>query len=181
MKKLLKIIGIIVLCIIIIPLIVGLFISKNFDFETSIIIKAPLDSVWKHTNTLAGLNSWSPWRDMDPDMTVKYGGIDGEVGAWQSWESEVKKVGSGKQTIVSVETPTSLKTYVEFYSPYESEADGYVKLTNEGDETIVIWGVKSIMPYPFNLMKLFYSNADMVEPFQIGLKKLKKLSEDMII
>jgi len=181
MKKAFKIIGIILLCIILIPLIMSLFVSKDFNFETSVTINAPIDSVWTHTNTLAGLDSWSPWKEMDPAMETDAGGIDGEVGAWQSWVSEVKDVGNGKQSIVNIEAPTLIETYLEFYTPYNSEADGYVKLTSMDNKTTATWGFKSIMPYPFNLMKLMYSEEDMKEPFDKGLNKLKVLSEAMMV
>ncbi len=182
MKKALKIIGIIVLCIILIPLIIALFVSKDVNFETSVNINAPIDSVWMHTNTLAGLDSWSPWREMDPAMETDAGGIDGEVGAWQSWVSEVKDVGSGKQSIVNIEAPILFETYLEFYTPYNSEAQGYVKLSDmDNGMTEAIWGFKSVMPYPFNLMKLMFSEEDMKEPFDKGLNKLKSLSESMIV
>ena len=181
MIKALKIIGIIIITLILIPFIMALFISKDFNFETSITIKAPIDSVWTHTHTLVGLDSWSPWREMDPDMKTDAGGMDGEIGAWQSWESEVKDVGYGKQSIVNIEAPQLFETYLEFYTPYESKADGYVMLSTEDDMTIAKWGFKSVMPYPFNLMKLMYSEEDMKEPFDKGLAKLKALSETMMV
>ncbi len=181
MTKALKIIGAIILTLILIPLIMALFISKDFDFETSVTINAPIDSVWTHTNTLSGLDSWSPWKEMDPEMKTDAGGMDGEVGAWRSWESEVEDVGNGKQSIVNVEAPILFETYLEFYTPYDSEADGYVKLTSLDDGTTAVWGFKSVMPYPFNLMKLFVSEEEMGEPFQKGLTKLKALSEAMML
>jgi hypothetical protein len=181
MKKALKIIGITILCIILIPLITALFVSKDFNFETSVTINAPIDSVWTHTNSLAGLDSWSPWREMDPAMTTESGGLDGEIGAWQSWKSEVRDIGNGKQTIVNIEPPLILQTYLEFYTPYSSEADGFLKLAKVEEGTIATWGFNSKMPYPFNLMKLFTNPEVMKEPFDMGLKNLKALSEAMMV
>ena len=181
MTKALKIIGAILLTLIIIPLIMALFVSKDFNFESSVTINAPIDSVWMHTNNLVGLDSWSPWKEMDPTMKTDAGGVDGEVDAWQFWDSKNKDVGSGKQTIVNIEAPHLFETYLEFYTPYNSEADAYVKLTSENNMTVVTWGFKSVMPYPFNLMKLMYSEEDMKEPFDKGLNKLKALSETMMV
>lgn len=113
----------------------ALFVSKDFDYETSVTIDAPIDSVWTHTSTLAGLDSWSPWKEMDPEMETDAGGMDGEVGAWQFWKSENTDVGSGKQSIVNIEAPYLFETSLEFYTPYDSEADGYVKLTITDDGT----------------------------------------------
>ena len=159
----------------------ALFVSKDFNFESSVTINAPIDSVWMHTNNLVGLDSWSPWKEMDPTMKTDAGGVDGEVDAWQFWDSKNKDVGSGKQTIINIEAPHLFETYLEFYTPYNSEANGYVKLSTENDMTVASWGFKSIMPYPFNLMKLMYSEEDMKEPFDKGLNKLKALSEAMMV
>lgn len=159
----------------------ALFVSKDFDYETSVTIDAPIDSVWTHTSTLAGLDSWSPWKEMDPEMETDAGGIDGEVGAWQFWKSENTDVGSGKQSIVNIEAPYLFETSLEFYTPYDSEADGYVKLIITDDGTTAAWGFKSVMPYPFNLMKLIISEEEMDEPFLKGLNKLKALSEAMMV
>lgn len=181
MKKALKIIGIIILIIVVVPLIVALFVSKDFNFETSVTINAPIDSVWTHTNSLAGMDRWDPWDEMDSAIKKERGGMDGEVGSWQSWKSESKDVGHGKQTITNLKAPELIETYLEFYEPYESEAQGYVSLKTEGNKTVATWGFKSEMPYPFNLMKLTLNEDDMKIPFDKGLNKLKALSEAMMV
>jgi len=66
--KILKYIGIVLLVLIAIPLIIALFVSKDFNYEKSISINAPVDSVWMYTSSLGGLDKWSPWNDLDPNM-----------------------------------------------------------------------------------------------------------------
>ena len=176
--NILKKIGIGLLIIIAIPLIAGLFISKEVNYEKSILINAPIELVWLNVNSLSAMDKWSPWNDYDPNMKKDLTGIDGEIGATQSWESNHEKVGKGSQTISKIEAPFLIETDLKFYVPYESEAKGYVKLATENGETKVTWGFNSEMPYPFNVTKLFMYMDDMMgEDWQNGLIKLKKLCE----
>lgn len=174
----LKKIGIGLLILISIPLIAGLFISKEVNYEKSIIIDAPIEIVWLHVNSLSAIDTWSPWNDYDPQMKKVLTGTDGEVGAKQQWESKHEKVGKGSQTISKIEAPNLIETTLKFYEPYESEAKGYIKLFDENGTTKVSWGFSSEMPYPFNVTKLFMNMEKMMgEEWQNGLTKLKKKCE----
>ncbi len=177
--KILKYIGIAVLVIIAIPLIVALFVSKDANYNKSIAIDAPVHVVWENVNSLADLDKWSPWNDKDPGMKKDWIGTDGTVGAIQSWESDVEGVGTGSQTISNIEAPNLFETDLKFYEPYESEAKAYVKLTSDGNRTVVTWGFESEMPYPFNIMGLFMNLEEMLdEDYNKGLGRLKQICEN---
>lgn len=177
--KILKRIGLGILAIIAILLIVALFVPNDFNYEKSITINKPIEQVWENTNSLTDLDKWSPWMEYDPNMKKELTGIDGTVGAKSSWESENEHVGKGSQTITKIEAPTLFATELKFYKPYESEAQGFVKLKSEGNKTIVTWGFESDIPYPFNLMKLTMNMEEaMGKDFNFGLSKLKKLCEN---
>ncbi|MDX1542944.1 MAG: SRPBCC family protein [Christiangramia sp.] len=177
--KTLKSIGIVVLAFVVLLLIVALFVSRDFHYEKSITIDRPIGEVWEHTNSLAALDEWSPWNEFDPNMKKEMTGVDGTVGAMSSWESDHEKVGKGSQTISKVEAPRLLATDLKFYTPYESEAKGYVKLDEAGNSTVVTWGFDSEMPYPFNLMKLTMDMEEEVgKDFEMGLQKLKRIAEE---
>ena len=176
--KILKKVGIGLVILIAIMLILALFVSKNFDYEKSISINAPIDIVWENVNSLSDLDKWSPWNDYDPNMKKELTGIDGTVGARQSWESDVEDVGKGSQTIAKIEAPNLFETDLKFYEPFESEAKGYIMLVSEGSGTKVTWGFNSEMPYPFNLMMLFMDMDGEMDPvWNNGLSKLKQLCE----
>ncbi len=176
--KALKYVGIGLLVLIGIPLIAALFISKEMNYEKSISINAPIDSVWVNVSSLGAMDKWSPWNDHDPNMKKSLTGTDGEIGATASWESDVKEVGKGSQTIARIEKPTSFETDLKFLVPFESEAKGYVRLSPEGDGTKVTWGFKSEMPYPVNFTKIFMNMEEMMgKDWESGLGKLKTLSE----
>jgi len=169
----------IILAIIILILILALFISKDMNYEKTIAINSSINDVWENVNSLKSMDRWSPWNDKDPNMKKTLTGTDGTVGAKQSWESDVKDVGVGSQTIVSIDKPTNINTKLDFIKPFKSTADGYVKLAEEDDSTKATWGFKSQMPYPMNLMKLFMNfEKSMDTDFGKGLNKLKEVCEE---
>ena len=162
--------------LVVLLLIVALFVPKNFSYEKSVTINAPVDSVWNNVNSLSALDKWSPWTDHDPQMKKELSGMDGTVGARQSWESNI--VGSGSQTIAAIEKPSLLETQLNFYKPYKSQGKAYVRLMAEGSGTKATWGMTGHMPYPMNLMHVFMNMDKMMgKDWDNGLSKLKKLSE----
>jgi len=162
--------------LVVLLLIVALFVPKNFSFEKTVTIDAPIDSVWVNVNSLTALDKWSPWNDHDPVMKKELKGTDGTVGAMQSWESTI--VGTGSQTIATIEKPTLFETDLNFYKPQKSHGKAFVKLVSEGTRTKATWGMTGNMPYPMNLMHLFMNMDKMMgKDWNNGLNKLKKISE----
>ncbi|EZH75966.1 polyketide cyclase [Aquimarina atlantica] len=177
--KILKKIGIVLIAIIAIILIAAVFVSKEVVYEKSVSIDAPIEVVWENVNSLADLDKWNPWNDYDPNMKKEFTGTDGTIGATTSWDSDVKEVGKGSQTIAKIEKPSLFETDLKFYEPYESEAKGYIKVQNEGNTTKVTWGFQSEMPYPFNLMNLFTDMEEMMgKDWNKGLTTLKNICEN---
>jgi len=168
------VIGLVVLVVLL--LFVALFVPRDFNYEKSITINAPIDTVWVNVNSLSALDKWSPWNDHDPVMKKELKGEDGTVGAMQSWESSI--VGSGSQTIAAIDKPTLFETDLNFYKPMKSHGKAYVKLISEGKSTKATWGMTGNMPYPMNIMHLFMNMGKSMDPdWNHGLSKLKKLSE----
>lgn len=175
--KVLKYLGFGLLAVVLLVLVVALFVPKTFVYEKSVVINAPIDSVWVNTNSLSALDKWSPWNDHDPNMKKWSTGVDGTVGAVQGWDGEV--VGSGSQTIKTIQKPTLFETKLDFLKPHESHGEAYVKLVAEGSGTKATWGMSGSMPYPFNVMILFMNmEKSMGKDWDNGLAKLKSLSEN---
>lgn len=174
--KALKYIGIVLGTTVGLTLIVALLAPNEFKYEKSIVINAPIDSVWKNVNSLSALDKWSPWNDHDPIMKKKLTGEDGTVGAMQSWESDI--VGSGSQTIAVINKPTLFETELNFYKPQKSHGKAYIKLVPQNTGIKTTWGMTGTMPYPMNIMIVFMNmEKSMGKDWDNGLSKLKKLSE----
>lgn len=175
--KILKYIGIGLLAIIVIFLVLGLFLPKDFKVERSTEINRPAAVVFEQVKSLQNQQKWSPWADYDPNMKVSYEGNAGEVGSSSHWEGN-KDVGKGSQQITAV-TASRVESKIHFIEPFESTSDAYIQLESSSpDATKVTWGFKGKNPYPFNVMCLFMDMDKMVgKDFEKGLNKLKTICE----
>lgn len=177
MKKVLKIIGILLLALIAFVLIAGLFVKKDYHLDRTITINAPKDSVWHYVHSLQQMEKWSPWLEADPNVKVSYEGAEGAVGSVYRWEGN-SDIGKGNQTITKTSPNDSINSHVHFIKPFSGDADVYIKLNGDSTKTTVNWGFDTRYKYPMNVMLLFINMDKMMgEKYDAGLAKLKKLAE----
>ena len=168
----------ILLGIIVLFLLAAAFAGTAWSYEQSILINAPLDKVWGKMNSLHAINQWNPWMGLDPNMKLQYSGTDGTPGASFSWDSPVKNVGAGGQTILSIKDRSLVATRVDFLRPFKSTGYADFDVEPERSETRVTWSINGKMPYPVNIVKLFGGiQRNMGRDFTKGLNKLKALCE----
>lgn len=160
-------------------LLIAAITGTGWTYEKSISIKAPLSRVWDNTNSLKALNNWNPWVDRDPDIKIEFSGTDGNPGAKYTWDSALKDVGAGIQTILSVTDKSELATRIDFIRPFKGTGQAYIQVRDEGGAaTRVTWKIVSSTPYPMNIIKLFgVIEKNMDKDFGQGLNKLKNISE----
>jgi hypothetical protein len=178
MKNLKKIFAVIAI-IIAIPLVVALFVKKDYVVEREIIINKPKAEVFEYIKFLRNQDNYSKWNMMDPDMKKTYQGTDGTVGFISAWESKKENVGAGEQEIVNMIDGERIDTKLRFKVPFESQNDAYM-ITEDmsNNQTKVKWGFKGAFPYPFNLMGLFMDMEKAVGgDLEVGLQNLKNLLE----
>ena len=164
--------------IILLILLVAALIGTKWKFERSILINAPVARVWENTNSLHAINRWNPWLDKDPNLHQEYTGTDATPGAAYAWDSPVKDVGAGNQTIVSIKEGSEMTSRINFIRPFAGVGDAFIRLKQEGTGTRATWGIASSTPYPMNIIKLtgiMEKNLD--RDFTKGLGQLKTLSE----
>jgi hypothetical protein len=159
-------------------LIIAAILGTGWSYEKSISINAPLQKVWDNVRTLAALNKWNPWLEKDPNIKIELSGTDGNPGARYSWESNVKDVGAGSQTILAVADKAELATRVDFIRPFKGTGEAYIQVRDEGGATKVTWKMISSTPYPMNFIKIFgVIEKNMADAFSRGLNKLKGICE----
>lgn len=173
-KLLLGIFGLV--CIL---LITALFVKKEFVIEREIVINKPAVEVYDYIKYLKNQDKYSKWFMMDPKMKRMFKGNDGAIGFISSWKSEKSNVGSGEQEITNLIPAKRIETKIRFKTPFESEANSYMATdSSTNNQTIVKWGFKSSMPYPFNLLGLIMNMENEVgADLETGLNNLKKLLE----
>lgn len=173
MMKTLKKILLILVIIIAIPLIVALFVKREFTSERQISIDRSKQEVFDYVKYLGNQENYDVWHKMDPEAKTTTRGTDGTVGFVYAWDGE--KIGKGEQEITGIVDGERMDTKLRFKEPFESEASCYMLTEAQGEhQTIVKWGISGKSPYPFNLMSLFF---DMGDDFDKGLLELKSILE----
>lgn len=171
MKKLFKIL----LAIVVILGITMLVIGKKYHFEKSIIINAPAEKVYQHTNSMKAINEWNPWMKLDPNAQQSYTGTSGQVGDFFAWKGN-DKAGQGEEKITELVPNKNTGFEIHFIKPFESKATGNITLEPQGNSTKTTWSFDTEMDYPMNLMKIMM-DSEMDKSFDEGLSTLKALAE----
>lgn len=176
----LKKILIIVLVIIAIPLVVALFLPKDYSVEREIIINKPKQEVFEYVKYLKNQDNYSKWASMDPNMKKTYRGADGTVGFVSAWESEKDDVGSGEQEIIKIEEGERIDFELRFIEPFESTSPAFMTTESVAEnQTKVKWGFSGHMNYPMNIMMLFMDFEKMIgDDLESGLSNLKSEMEN---
>jgi uncharacterized protein YndB with AHSA1/START domain len=177
--KILKTILIAVGILIAIPLIVSLFVKKDYEVEREITINKPKEEVFDYVKLLKNQNNYSKWATMDPDMKKTYRGTDGSVGFVSAWESDNKDVGKGEQEIKKITEGERIDFELRFFEPFESTEPAYMTTESVSEnQTKVRWGFNGHMDYPMNIMMLFMDFEKIIgDDLDTGLKNLKSVLE----
>lgn len=172
MKTLKKII-VVLLIIIAIPLIIALFLPKNFESEGEIVINKSKQEVFDYIKYVKNQDNFGTWQLSDSNMETTSEGEDGTVGFKYSWDSE--KLGKGAQVITNIIEGERMESDMFFFDFNDDANKSYISVEEKSPtETLVKWGIAGKSPYPWNLMSLFF---DMNKDFEQGLKNLKEILE----
>ena len=97
-KKILIVLGILIA----IPLIIAIFVKKDYAVQREITIRKAKNEVFDYIKLLKNQNNYSKWANMDPKMKKSYSGKDGTVGFISAWDSKNEDVGKGEQEIMRI-------------------------------------------------------------------------------
>jgi len=174
-KKILIVLGIIIA----IPLVLAIFMKKEYTVERSTEINKPKDEVFNYVKHVKNQDNYAVWNKMDPAMVKEYRGEDGTVGFVYAWDSQNENVGKGEQEISKVNEGQSVEMELRFLKPFESKAQtALITEPISTNQTRVKWNFSGKMPYPMNFMMLFYDMDEMLgKDLQQGLDNLKKTLE----
>lgn len=173
-KILLGILGVIVLV-----LVIGIFIKKDYSSEREVVINKPLSEVFDYIKFLKNQNNYSVWALRDPNAQMEYHGEDGTVGFVSCWNSTHKHVGVGEQEIKTIVPNQRIDYELRFKKPMESTDYAYMITESVSpNQTKVKWGFNGKMCYPMNLMMPFMNMDKMLGgDLQTGLDNLKMILE----
>ncbi|MGH8539391.1 MAG: SRPBCC family protein [Stenotrophobium sp.] len=124
---------------------VGLVLPSTAHVERSVVIKAAPAEVFPEINSMREFNRWSPWSDLDPNMTTTYTGPTSGVGAEMSWVGNAS-VGTGSQEIIESVPDQRVKTKLVF-GGYDHPSTASFVLTPVDAGTRVTWNYDTSMGY----------------------------------
>jgi len=177
--KILKNILYAIIALIVIVLIIGLFVKRDYSIEREVTINKSKDVVFNYVKYLENQNKYSVWAKTDPNMKSTFTGTDATPGFISSWESQDKHVGKGEQEITKIIDGERIDYELRFFEPMKATNLAYmITESSSGDQTIVRWGFTGHMNYPMNLTLLFINMDKAVgNDFQQGLNNLKVILE----
>lgn len=178
--KILKRILFVIVIIIALPLIIALFVKKDYAVERDVVINKSVEEVFDYVKYLKNQDNYSRWALMDPEMEKSYSGTDGTAGFISAWDSDNKEVGKGEQEIMQITDGKQIDYELRFYEPFESTDKAYMttEMLSE-NETKVKWGFRGKVKYPMNIMFLFMDMEELIgNDLGTGLEKLKQLLEE---
>lgn len=176
MKKFLKILIFILVLLLVLAIVVMALSPKKCVIAQSNTIDAPAPMVYNLVNDFKKWESWSPWKDLDPNVINSYSSKTEGVGATWSWKGN-EKVGEGTQKILESVKNEKIKTSLEFNN---SDDVAYSNWTFEpdGNKTKVTWDFDGPeVPFVVKPINLFMKGA-LNDSYKKGLLQLKELAEN---
>ncbi len=162
--------------VIVVVLVGGAYLlPREVHVERSIVIDRPAAAVFPLLNSPKRFNEWSPWKDLDPNVQMRYTGPETGTGAMMAWSGN-SKVGKGSQVITDSVQDQRVRTDLDFGEMGTARAEW--QLSTEGAGTKVRWTLDSdVGNNPIGrYMGLFMDR--MVGPdYERGLRQLKALVE----
>jgi uncharacterized protein YndB with AHSA1/START domain len=171
-KKIL--IGIVIL--IAIPLIVALFVKKEYVIEREVTINKPKEQVFDYVKHLRNQDNYSKWVRMDPNMKKDFRGTDGTVGFVYAWDGN-DDAGKGEQEIKNIKEGERVDVEIRFEKPMEGIATApIITEAISPNQTKVKWGMAGKSNYPMNFMNLFMDGI-LGKDIEASLNSLKGILE----
>ncbi|MGI9610413.1 MAG: SRPBCC family protein, partial [Acidimicrobiia bacterium] len=93
--------------------------ADTYTVERSTTINASPSEVYSHMNDFHNWTAWSPWEELDPDMSKTFSGADSGVGARYAWTGN-RKVGQGSMEITDAKQDAEILIDLEFLKPFKA-------------------------------------------------------------
>lgn len=151
--------------------------AKPFSVQRSVTIEASVGDVYGHIVDLKKWNAWSPWADLDPEMSQEFGGPPQGVGQSMVWNGN-RKVGRGSMTITDTRPDERVALDLAFMKPFKATNMVDIDLIPHGEATEVQWVMRGELNLVMQAISKVKSMDAMVGPdFERGLANLKRVAE----
>jgi hypothetical protein len=149
---------------------------SGFTVSRRAAIAAPPATVRAYVADFRRWRDWSPWEDLDPNLTRTYSGSDSGIGAQYSWKGN-RKAGTGAMEIIG-ETPESLRIELRFLKPWRASNEVVFTFAPDDGGTLVTWTMSGTHTGLARLFARFMSFDKLIgRDFEKGLASLRKAAE----
>jgi hypothetical protein len=170
LKKILFVLGVIVVLLLAIPAV----LSPKIKIDRSIEIQSSATTVHAYLVDLNQYPKWNPFSENDPGSTTQVTGMG--LGSTLTWKGD--KTGEGKMTVTEIQPNARVLLKLEFYTPMAGEAlIGWTTKAVEANKTRMTWSMDENLPY-FQRYFGLVMNGAMVKTFDKGLMNLKRQLEN---
>lgn len=174
--KTLKTIGIGLIGVILLLLVIAFFLPSKVHIERSIEIKGNPANAYNLINRITEWKQWSPWHKLDTNAKWIYSEQTEGTGAWYTWESEVRNVGSGKLTITNSKPYEIISTALQFEKMTPAHSDFIFTPTTDGYK--LTWTMDSDMGLnPIGRWFGVFMDRMIGPDYEKGLQAIKEISE----
>ncbi len=152
--------------------------ADTYTVQRSTTINASPHDVYGQIIDFRKWAEWSPWEEMDPNVTKTFSGAESGVGARYSWSGN-RKVGQGAMEITDAKQDAEVFIALDFLKPFRVSNTTLFTLQPRGDQTKVTWAMTGKKTLMTRVMGIFKSMDSMMGPdFEKGLAKLKASAEN---
>ncbi len=177
MKIWLKRVAIGLACTVALIVVVGLLLPTTYTVSRSIIIEADPGDIHEYVGDLRKWDLWTPWKDEDPTIVVRFGEKTSGVGASQSWVGED---GQGSLRFTMWQPSRGIEYDLDL-SGGGSTCRSAMRYHATEDNTRVTWILKGDLRMPLiGGYQAIMMDSLVGEMFERGLGKLKKTVEDQV-
>lgn len=166
---------IIVAFIVVVPLMLALFVRKDYRIQRELVINRSSDTIYDYIKHIKNQENYSKWVMTDPNMHKTYTGTDGTVGFIYAWNSQNKSAGKGEQEITALEPGKSIRIEIRFEKPFKGV--GFTQQILDAastSQTKITWSMHGKSVYPMNITNLFIDKilGSDIEKSLINLKRI---------
>jgi hypothetical protein len=149
----------------------------DFEVVRSTTIAASSERVRGLIEDFRAWRSWSPWEDVDPNLTRDYSGADSGVGARYAWEGN-RRAGKGSMEIVA-STDERIELRLVFEKPWKATNRVFFELTPTADSgTNVSWRMSGTQKgFAALFGRIFPMERMLGKDFEKGLARMKTAAE----
>jgi uncharacterized membrane protein len=153
--------------------------SDDYAVQANVAINKPVGEVFNYIKYLDNQANYNKWVMADPNVRKQFKGTDGTVGFFYAWDSDVKQVGKGEQTITGITENKRVDYDLHFIQPFEGQAQSYIETAElPGEQTSVTWVFKGKRNFIMKVMHIALSLQKMLtKDLQTSLQNLKVVLE----